>query len=56
MRSDIAKLAVHHADLQKAASMQAMLADIFCEKCGHFWPKKCRIISGSQPRELFNLG
>ena len=45
MRSDVATLAVHHADLQKAASMQAMLgtffvkiADIFGHKMqNHIW-------------------
>ena len=44
------------SDMQKAASVQAMLADIFGENCGYFWPKGRIDIPWSQPREHYNLG
>jgi hypothetical protein len=43
-------------DPQKAASVQAMLADFFGENCGHFRPKERVSISWSLPHELSHFG
>jgi hypothetical protein len=43
------------ADPQKAARVQAMLANFFGEDCGYFCPKEHISISWSQPRELYNF-
>ena len=42
-------------DLQKAASVQAMLAVIFGEIGGHYCPKERSKIIMSQQQELYNL-
>ena len=57
---NIAKLIYNYnsvrPDPQKAASVQAMLADFFGQNCGHFLSKERISISWSQPHELFNFG
>jgi hypothetical protein len=44
------------SDPQKAARVQAMIADFFGEKWGHYRSKERISMSWSQPQELYNFG